>query len=72
MSEIGLWPNKKNSKKVQLRTAKELAEEFGITAQQLSGYLTSHKGPKHVVRPSPSRAYFDAVQVRAWWTEIKK
>lgn len=72
MSAIGLWPDRKNSKKVQLRSSKELAEEFGITSQQLSGYLTSHKGPKHVVRPSPSCAYFDAAQVRAWWAEVKK
>ena len=71
-TKIGSWPDRKLSKKVQLRSAKELAEEFGITAQQLSGYLTSHNGPKHVIRPNPGRVYFDAAAVRAWWAEVKK
>jgi len=55
-----------------------MAEEFGVTSKQLSGYMNSsiHVAPKPVLRHNKnvSRSavtYYDPEEMRAWWRLVR-
>lgn len=62
-------------KRPPLRTAKELADEFGIDIRKFGGLLNRKDAPKGVVRNksfSTSNTYFEPNEVRRWWKSIKE
>ena len=57
-----------------LRSANELAKEFGITGKRLGSLLRVHNGPKPILanRQGTVKAHwYDPDQMRAWWKVTK-
>ncbi len=55
-----------------LRTATELAEEFGVSVTALGGALTANGAPKPRLRNTSSarihsNTWYDPEEVRRWW-----
>jgi hypothetical protein len=72
---IGAFPKRGQSIRRPLKTAKEMAEELGLSAQSFGWYLLNHNGPKHITnaRGGPAKAvYFDPIEVRRWWDQLTK
>lgn len=60
-----------------LMTAKELADEFGVSVHKFGSLLGNYNGPKQKTNnrgsgTSFTNSYFDPVEVRRWWVEVKK
>lgn len=57
-----------------LRTFRELAEEFGVSMPKLASELGKHSGPKpkivHRHGGTHTNAWYDPVEMRAWWAKI--
>lgn len=52
------------------RSHKELAEEFGITPNQLNGLLVQYNGPKALLKHnsfSGRNSWYDPVEMRKWY-----
>lgn len=74
---------KKKSPREPLRTLKELAEEFGVTWQELAARM-SHAARWHNVAPAPQsvcrsgnrsynpQRYYKPSEMRAWWKQVKE
>ncbi len=63
------WPRGSAPRK-PLRAFRELADEFGITMEQLGGLMSRHDGPKPRLRNTDS--WYDPAEMRAWWKGIKR
>lgn len=62
-----------NNTRKPLRSATELAEEFGISVKRLGGLLGVHNGPKSKFSHrnfSMKNSWFDPVEMRAWWNSL--
>lgn len=60
-----------------LRTGKEMAAEFGISVQSLSGYIKNRSGPKprianRTAGVSNRVQWYSPAEMRKWWGEIQK
>lgn len=59
-----------------LRTAAELAAEFGVELGHLAAFLRLPGAPKAVVThrhaAAGRKAYFKPSEVRRWWKEVTK
>lgn len=63
------FPGRNKVSHKPLRTAKELAEEFGISSSRLCGLVGSRNGPKSRLSTGSAR-WFDPDEVRAWWRAL--
>jgi transposase-like protein len=64
----GAWP--------PLRSFKELADEFGLSHDQLKKFLQYHEGPAPVVihknKRTERNSWYDHTQMRKWWKQIQE
>ena len=70
---ISKWPKRKPVSTAPQHSAQELADEFGISVQSFSALLVNRNGPKHIRKTVGryTRTYFDATEVRQWWSTVK-
>jgi hypothetical protein len=60
-----------------LRTGKEMAAEFGISAHCLAGFISNHNGPKPRIANRTAGVtnrvqWYSPSEMRKWWKGIKK
>ena len=69
-----LVPQEARRNRAALRTAVELAEEFGTSRQRLYVLFKSHEGPSPVFdyrdRVGPKRNWYEPSAVRKWWNAL--
>jgi hypothetical protein len=71
---IDHWPKRKAVSAAPQHSAQELADEFGISVKSFSALLANRNGPKHIRKTTGryTRTYFDAAEVRNWWSTVKE
>ena len=73
---VGKTFEKRGASRKPKRTVKELANEFGISCQKLSGLLSKEGAPKACLRSRScdvvSATWFDPDEVRKWFQGLPK
>lgn len=64
-------------KRKPLRTAQEMADEFGITLASLRGHMSRSNSPKPIMRHIAYRtrkcnSWYDPDEMRSWWRRLNQ
>ena len=59
-----------------LISAKEIADEFGLSMHALNAYIGHHNGPEPVFRKAShttrNSTWYDPAEMRKWWKQVQE